>query len=422
MQNVLSNCRIINDGNVKGDLILEQKISNKDGKAKMASLVLLVDDEPDVEGLVKLRMRKQIQNGDYHFIYASDGVDALEKIREIPNIDVAVVDLNMPRMDGFSLLKELKEINPDMKTIIITAYGNMTNVRTAMSLGASDYITKPINFNDFENSLNNVSKNAFDIKLSKEIARQAELKLKDALKKEKDLNDMKSGFLSMVSHEYRNPLTIIQTSADLMRMNLGRQINDKQNNHLNKIHSAVKLMTEMLDDVVKVASIDSGEERLNLEEMDICLVLKTIIEEIKLIDRDKHDIKTELSCKSLKYLSDSNLLRYIFSNLISNAVKYSPEGSEIQVNLKIHNEHLIFDINDNGIGIKENDMNKIFQPFYRAGNVGKTQGTGLGLSIVKKSVEQLKGSIGLTSMLNSGTNIKVKLPLFKSLNDYYSRD
>ncbi len=112
--------------------------------------ILVVDDEPDLERLVRQRMRRLIRRGRYGFEFAGNGLEALEKLNEIPDIDIVLSDINMPKMDGLSLLQQIPEVDPDVRSVIVSAYGDMENIRTAMNRGAFDFVTKPIDFNDLE--------------------------------------------------------------------------------------------------------------------------------------------------------------------------------------------------------------------------------------------------------------------------------
>ena len=121
----------------------------------MAALhrILIVDDEPDLEPLILRRMRRKIRAGLYDFLFAQNGVEALESLKEHPDIDIVISDINMPEMDGLTLLEQIRKMDPNIRAIIVSAYGDMKNIRTAMRRGAVDFITKPIDFEDFEETL-----------------------------------------------------------------------------------------------------------------------------------------------------------------------------------------------------------------------------------------------------------------------------
>lgn len=120
----------------------------------MAHKIMVVDDEPDLEQLIRQKFRKQIRDQDYDFTFATSGRDALNKIKELPELDIVLSDINMPEMDGLTLLSEVKTVNPLLKTVIISAYGDMMNIRSAMNKGAFDFLTKPVDFTDLEVTIN----------------------------------------------------------------------------------------------------------------------------------------------------------------------------------------------------------------------------------------------------------------------------
>jgi YesN/AraC family two-component response regulator len=115
--------------------------------------ILIVDDEPDIEPLILLRMRRQIRAGVYSFLFAQNGVEALNVLREHPNVDIVISDINMPEMDSLTLLEQIRKVDPNIRAIIVSAYGDMKNIRTAMRRGAVDFITKPIDFDDFQETI-----------------------------------------------------------------------------------------------------------------------------------------------------------------------------------------------------------------------------------------------------------------------------
>ena len=115
--------------------------------------ILIVDDEPDLEPLILRRMRRKIRSGQYSFLFAQNGVQALEQLNEHPDVDIVISDISMPEMDGLTLLEQIRKVDPNIRAIIVSAYGDMKNIRTAMRRGAVDFITKPIDFHDFEETI-----------------------------------------------------------------------------------------------------------------------------------------------------------------------------------------------------------------------------------------------------------------------------
>src|SRR5512138_2900266 len=153
----------------------------------MTAMILVVDDEPDLEALILQKFRRQIRDGAVSFVFARDGLEALQSIEEHPHVDLVVSDINMPRMDGLSLLQKLQEADDKLSTIIVSAYGDMSNIRTAMNRGAFDFLTKPIDFADFEITTSKMLEYVQQIKAALEqerIARQAQTELLTHLQQE----------------------------------------------------------------------------------------------------------------------------------------------------------------------------------------------------------------------------------------------
>jgi PAS domain S-box-containing protein len=222
--------------------------------------------------------------------------------------------------------------------------------------------------------------------------------LQRALLREKELNELKSQFISRASHEFRTPLATIQTASDLLR-NYGHKMSDeKKLERIDKIQREVKGMTNLLEEVLIIGKTESGRfdlqsERINLE--DFCL---EIIEQTKLIGNGKHQVIFKNINAPAKISIDTKFFRQIVSNLLSNAIKYSPNTSEVNFTISLTSDRipqLLLEFKDQGIGIPLNDQEKIFDHFYRAQNVGMIVGTGLGMAIIKNSVDILGGGSNL---------------------------
>jgi PAS domain S-box-containing protein len=241
--------------------------------------------------------------------------------------------------------------------------------------------------------------------------KQAETEIRKSLAREKELRQLKSGFISMASHEFRNPLSSIllcvqnlMSEANLAPVN--RQF------YLQSIQDAALNMSSLLEDVLILSKVESGKQNLKLVPLDLRNFCLQIIQELTAIYADRIiNFDYQVSVNTL-YL-DSKTLRHILSNLLSNALKYSATGKTVDLIVAYINtsSELIIEVSDRGIGIPRESKKHIFESFYRASNVDNTPGTGLGLSIVKKAVELYQGSITIKSKINQGTNIKVKLPV-----------
>ena len=233
----------------------------------------------------------------------------------------------------------------------------------------------------------------------------------EALKKEKELNEMKTNFISMASHEFRTPLTTILASTDLLEMYHTKWSEEKNTSHFKKIQDSVINMTSLLDEVLTLSRSDRGKivfspttQNLN----DFCI---KIIEEVRPQLSDKHKLLYNFNLPFQDVLFDSKLLSHVLINLLTNAIKFSPDGGNIELSVENGTDFIKFIIKDNGIGIPEDDVNKLFEPFFRAQNSVDIEGTGLGLSIVKRYVELQHGEIFIKSKLGRGTKIIIKINL-----------
>ncbi|UKO96251.1 PAS domain S-box protein [Nostoc sp. UHCC 0870] len=240
--------------------------------------------------------------------------------------------------------------------------------------------------------------------------KQLEEELKVGLEKEKELSELKSRFVSMTSHEFRTPLSIILSSSELLEHYHHKLTPEKQLTHLNRIQTAVKRMTEMLDDVLIIGKAEAGKLEFVPQSFDLVAYCRHLVEETQ-VHFSNYQIDFTSEKESIECCMDDKLLGHILSNLLSNAIKYSPANSHIKFMLKTLNGQAIFEIQDEGIGIPPEDIPHLFESFHRASNVGNILGTGLGLAIVKKCVDIYKGEIFVKSILGVGTVFTVNLPL-----------
>lgn len=250
--------------------------------------------------------------------------------------------------------------------------------------------------------------------------KRAELEAYNALVKERELGELKSRFVAMTSHEFRTPLATIQSSAELLENYRQRLSEEKQQLHLRRIQTAVDQMIQMLNDILMMEEAEITKLEFQPIPLDLVRFCRTLVEEMQVSTKKQNMIafihqgscpeeNQELS--SSLPLFDEKLLRRIFGNLLSNALKYSPPNSTIKFNLTCLNNQAIFQIQDQGIGIPPEDQVHLFEPFHRANNVGNIQGTGLGLAIVKQCVDLHKGEITVISTVGQGSTFTVMLPL-----------
>lgn len=241
--------------------------------------------------------------------------------------------------------------------------------------------------------------------------KQLEQELRVALETEKELNELKSRFISMTSHEFRTPLSTILSSSELLEHYSHKWTQEKQITHLRRIQTAVKRMTEMLNDVLIIGKAEVGKLEYRPISFDLVEYCRQLVEEVELNLHNQRLISFSSQYKHIPCCMDDKLLAHILGNLLSNAIKYSLDDSTVQFTLTCQNGRAVFEIKDRGIGIPEEDQPRLFESFHRAKNVGTILGTGLGLSIVRKCVDIHQGQISVTSKLGVGTIFTVTLPL-----------
>jgi PAS domain S-box-containing protein len=241
--------------------------------------------------------------------------------------------------------------------------------------------------------------------------KRAEAEIRSALKKEKELSELKSRFITMASHEFRTPLATILSSTELLEYYSYKWSEEKKLIHFHRIQAAVKHMTQLLNDVLLIGKAEAGKIEAKPTPIDLLQFCGDLVEEIQLTANSYRTIAFRANCQCITACIDEKLLRQILSNLLSNAIKYSPDGSSVNFELVCDQTDAIFRIQDRGIGIPITDQAQLFNSFHRASNVGTISGTGLGLAIVKKSVDLHGGSITFESAVGVGTTFTVTLPL-----------
>jgi PAS domain S-box-containing protein len=244
--------------------------------------------------------------------------------------------------------------------------------------------------------------------------KRAEEEVMKALEAERELNQLKSSFVAMTSHEFRTPLTAIQASAEMLERYRQRLPEEKQRNHFHRIGAAVERMTDMLEDVLVLSQAEAGKLEFQPAPLDLGQFCRSLVEDLRANAKNQQEIvltEREIAPPEVPPQMDEKLLRHILSNLLSNSLKYSPAESTVEFELICDRDRAYFRIRDRGIGIPPHDLAHLFESFRRATNVGNIQGTGLGLAIVKRCVDLHGGEIQVESEVGCGTTFTVTLPL-----------
>jgi PAS domain S-box-containing protein len=244
--------------------------------------------------------------------------------------------------------------------------------------------------------------------------KRAEGEVWRALDRERELSQLKSNFVSMVSHEFRTPLGVIMSSAEILEQYFEQLASDERNDHLISIRKNTRRMAELMEEVLVLSRFDAGKMNFNPAPLDLRLFCRRIVDEVLSATNRVCPIELKIADSVTEADADERLLRHIFSNLLSNAVKYSPAGSPVEFEIQLEAGSIVCRVRDSGIGIPETDQQWLFNAFYRGRNVGHRPGTGLGLVIVKRCVELHGGRISLESRNDEGTTATLYLPTNKA--------
>jgi signal transduction histidine kinase len=237
------------------------------------------------------------------------------------------------------------------------------------------------------------------------------LRLRKERERERELVEMKSRFVSMASHEFRTPLSIILSSAELLEEYSPSWPDAKRREHFARIKASVGGMIEMLDAVLTISKADAGAASVSPEPLDVPAFCSDLVASLQASEGKEHRIESANDGDWAGVALDRKHLRHILSNLLSNAIKYSRPGGTVRLRTSRLDGHVVFEVSDEGIGIPEADVPVLFERFHRGANVGEIPGTGLGLAIVKRSVDVCAGSIAVQSKVGEGTRFTVRLPL-----------
>ncbi len=374
--------------------------------------ILVVDDTP-----LNLALMRDLLETDYTVKLAPSGERAL-KIAKSQAPDLVLLDIMMPDVDGYEVCRRLKAdpSTADIPVIFLTGKTETQDEQMGFALGAADYITKPISppivlarvkahllFKQARDALerrNREDTQRFDSALAQQI----------------ELNELKSTFVAMTSHEFRTPLTSILVSQSLLRNYCDRLPADERNSLLDSIETSVKRMVLMLDQVLTIGRADAHLLSFSPRPFNVLALCHQLRDEANAgngVPGKTQSARVALDAEldSQDILADEKLLRHILGNLLSNAVKYSPAAKEAFFSVRRDPQGLRFEVRDQGIGIPQGDLPHLFGDFHRASNVGNIPGTGLGLAIVKRAVESHGGNIAVTSEQGVGTCFTVTIPL-----------
>ncbi|YAF94424.1 MAG: ATP-binding protein [Nodularia sp. CChRGM 3473] len=382
--------------------------------------ILLVEDSPtDARLLRQIFLRTDQENWRmthverlYEAINASQedlksGDSQIENHKQ-RRFDVVLLDLSLPDSTGLDTLKEYRAAVPNVPVVVLTGLDDEELALQALAEGAQDYLVK-------DQITIQLLMRAVRYALEREEIlnklRESEERSRQALLKEQELNELKSNFVAMVSHEFRNPMTTIRTALEIIEYNNDKLTDEQRTKYFDRVQNAIKQMLQLLDEILFLSKTEAAKLEYKPALLNLANFCSELTEIFQFGAGNQHIITFTYQGECSPAYMDEDLLNCIFTNLLSNAIKYSPEQSNIQFDLICQHGIATFSVKDQGRGIPLKDQPNLFQTFYRASNVHRVQGTGLGLAIVKQCVDIHGGEIQIESQQNKGTTVIVTLPL-----------
>jgi len=371
--------------------------------------VLIVDDEKIIRKICHLTLMKM----GYHLLIAENGVEALRLLAK-SDCDMALVDLKMPLMGGMELLHNMQRDYPHIQVIMMTAYATVEIAIDAMKRGAYDLILKPFRADQLRIAIERCAKS---IELNKEIQ-----ELKVSNKKLKEIHEMKDKFIAITSHELRTPVSHIKGYLTIIDDDSANEITaSERKEYMSIIKAAVNDLENIVHNMYDVLKLEYGRIELNVEDVALAELIAQVIAEFRFILKER---KLFLKCEDIfepaKISGDRFKLKQVISELLQNAIKYTPDGGSIEIQTARKGDFCHLKVIDTGVGICEAKQSKIFEKFYEIQNSdyhssSKMEfmggGIGLGLTIVKDIVEAHHGRVIVQSASNKGSIFTVMLPI-----------
>lgn len=377
-----------------------------------ATKILIVDDERVVRHVCQLSLEQE-----HCVVYmAENGIKAMEMLRAEPDIAIVLSDLKMPGMTGLELLNAIKRDYPHVEVIIMTGFATIENAIEAMKLGAYDFLLKPLKSEQIRLVINKCRQK---ISLSRE-----NLALKRANEKLRELQIAKDKFIAITSHELRTPVSHLKGYLSILNSDdFGALSSTEKNECMSVINSAVLDLEQIVTDMVDLLALETGDLALKREELNVNELLDQIVQEFRLAAQERRQtIASHLSPAACMLYADRLQIKIMVSELVQNAVKFTPDHGRIELLLQPEGEFCVISVRDTGVGISREDQGKIFEKFYEVQNSdhhssSKTGfmggGLGLGLSLARAIAEAHDGGIKVSSEPGKGSTFQIYLPLPK---------
>ena len=360
--------------------------------------ILAIDDDTLIREYLRIVLTRQGAN----VVTASTGGEGLTTWEGPTNFDLILLDLVLPDLDGVEVLKRIREKDTGVTIVILTGAGNVQSAISATRNGADAYIQKQ------DISLNSDPAALF-YNLEQGFERRA------GLVAQQQLEGVRSDLYAIVTHDLRSPASVIQTSAEMLLSGEFGSLAPEQANLIQIISKSAIKMNALISDYLDFAQIDAGFLRLRLEAVDLRELVQNAVEAVRFQAQAKrHAIVVDLLPEPLQGQLDPERIQQVLDNLLTNAIKYTPDGGSITLRLRKEKGDAVIEVSDNGIGMAAENLPSLFTKYHRVpGPAGKTiRGTGLGLLIVKEIVEAHGGTVSAGSPgLDEGSTFTVRLPL-----------
>ena len=369
----------------------------------MLTKILVVDDEAGIQLLMQQRFRRSIQAGNYAFRFAMSGQEALSILRLEPDINLLLLDINMPDMSGLELLAQLPDLVPTSRAVMVSAYGDMVNVRTAMNRGAFDFVMKPINFQDLELTIEKTARHVHQLRES--IRAQS-------------VADLKARFFDNITHEFRTPLSLIIAPVDALLQDTRHDGTTRRSllTVRRNAHQLLLLINQLLD----LAKLESDSLPVVEVRGDVVAFLAQVVDSFQAFAEQKGLVLMfTANVLEQETLFDADKWQKILTNLLSNAIKFTAAGGQISVHGVVEKNQVTLTIMDTGIGIASDHLPHIFDRFYQVDTslTRAYEGSGIGLALAYELTRRLGGQLSVTSVPGSGTTFTTDLPIRGALGN-----
>jgi signal transduction histidine kinase len=359
---------------------------------KASATVLVVDDE----AWMRDSCRQILQQEGYQVLTAEDGQTGLEIVRR-QGPDLALIDLLMPGMDGIALLQAVKAIDPDIGAVVVTGYATVEKAVEAMRAGACDFLPKPFQPSDLRRVVGRGVEH-----------RQAAVQMSSLLHDKAPPAEL---HLAMLAHRFKEPLAALRMCVGVVLQGYTGEINPRARQMIEVSAQRADQMLHFVDDWLTLARLERGQGIQEPRTVDIVALAAAVVERVRQQSQaEKLTVRLTAPGDSVALCGDPAALEELLCNLLDNAVRYTPPGGEVTVEVDVRGQEAVVTVRDTGPGVPPEEVDRIFEPFYRGKAQKSIPGTGLGLPIAKRIAEAHGGRIDLDTAAGKGAAFRVVLP------------